>query len=54
LVSAPLLKEPLVRLLNAPDRSKPDGARDHALLLVLARTSLRVSEVRNLRASSIV
>ena len=44
----------VVRLINAPDRSKPEGARDHALLLVLARTSLRVSEVRNLRASSIV
>jgi integrase len=40
-----------VRLINAPDRSRAEGARDHALLVVLARTSLRVSEVRNLRAS---
>src|SRR5262245_52343564 len=49
-----LTPEEVVRLINAPDRSKPEGARDHALLLVLARTSLRVSEVRNLRISSIV
>jgi integrase/recombinase XerD len=49
-----LTSEEVVRLINAPDRSKPEGSRDHALLLVLARTSLRVSEVRNLRASSIV
>src|SRR5262245_35277132 len=49
-----LTPEEVVRLINAPDRSKAEGARDHALLLTLARTSLRVSEVRNLRASSIV
>jgi integrase len=49
-----LTPEEVVRLINAPDRSKAEGARDHALLLVLARTSLRVSEVRNLRVSSIV
>ncbi len=49
-----LTPEEVVRLINAPDRSRAEGARDHALLLVLARTSLRVSEVRNLRASSIV
>jgi site-specific recombinase XerD len=35
-------------------RSKPEGARDLALLMTLARTNLRVSEVRNLRVSSIV
>src|SRR5215510_8093820 len=49
-----LTHEEVTRLINAPDRSKAEGARDHALLLTLARTSLRVSEVRNLRASSIV
>src|SRR5262245_22473801 len=49
-----LTPEEVVRLINAPDRSKAEGARDHALLLTLARTSLRVSEVRNLRVSSIV
>src|SRR5215510_15924646 len=49
-----LTPEEVVRLINAPDRTKAEGARDHALLLTLARTSLRVSEVRNLRVSSIV
>jgi integrase/recombinase XerD len=49
-----LTAEEVVRLINAPDQSKASGARDHALLLTLARTSLRVSEVRNLRSSSIV
>src|SRR6266508_5429603 len=49
-----LTPEEVVRLINAPDRSKAEGARDHALLLVLARTSLRVSEVGNLRISSII
>ena len=49
-----LTPEEVRRLINAPDKSRADGARDHSLLLVLARTSLRVSEVRNLRLSSIV
>jgi site-specific recombinase XerD len=63
-----LTAEEVVRLLNAPIKARPavnnrpilgrsvtaSGARDHALLLTLARTSLRVSEVRNLRTSSIV
>jgi integrase/recombinase XerD len=49
-----LTPEEVVRLINAPDRSKAEGARDHALLLTMARTSLRVNEVRNLRVSSIV
>lgn len=49
-----LTAEEVLRLIDAPDRSKAEGARDHALLLTLARTSLRVSEVRNLRVSSLV
>lgn len=49
-----LTSEEVLRLLNAPDRSKPEGARDYTLLLTLVRTSLRVSEVRNLQVSSIV
>jgi integrase len=40
-------------LLSGPDREKPEGARDYALLLVLLRLSLRVSEVCSLRASSV-
>jgi integrase/recombinase XerD len=40
-------------LLSGPDREKPEGARDYALMLVMLRLSLRVSEVCSLRASSI-
>jgi integrase/recombinase XerD len=39
-------------LLAGPDREKPEGARDYALMLVMLRLSLRVSEVCSLRASS--
>ncbi|MGH9944401.1 MAG: tyrosine-type recombinase/integrase [Pyrinomonadaceae bacterium] len=63
LVSAPELpSEPAGRalsakevryLLSAPDREKPEGARDYALMLIMLRLSLRVSEVCSLRASSI-
>jgi integrase/recombinase XerD len=40
-------------LLSGPDREKPEGARDYALMLVMLRLSLRVSEVCSLRASSL-
>jgi site-specific recombinase XerD len=40
-------------LLSGPDREKPVGARDYALMLVMLRLSLRVSEVCSLRASSV-
>jgi integrase/recombinase XerD len=40
-------------LLSGPDREKPDGARDYALMLIMLRLSLRVSEVCSLRASSV-
>jgi site-specific recombinase XerD len=40
-------------LLSGPDREKAGGARDYALMLVMLRLSLRVSEVCSLRASSI-
>jgi integrase/recombinase XerD len=40
-------------LLCGPDREKPEGARDYALMLVMLRLSLRVSEVCSLRASSV-
>jgi len=36
-------------LLAAPDRSNRLGRRDHALLLVMIQTGLRVSELTNLR-----
>jgi integrase/recombinase XerD len=40
-------------LLSGPDRGKPEGARDYALMVVMLRLSLRVSEVCSLRASSV-
>jgi integrase/recombinase XerD len=40
-------------LLSGPDREKPEGARDYALMLVMLRLSLRVSEVCSLKASSV-
>lgn len=39
-------------LLSGPDRTKPEGARDYALMLVMLRLSLRLSEVCSLRFSS--
>jgi integrase/recombinase XerD len=40
-------------LLTGPDREKPEGARDYALMIVMLRLSMRVAEVCSLRASSI-
>jgi len=40
-------------LLSGPDREKSEGARDYALMLIMLRLSLRVSEVCSLRASSV-
>jgi integrase/recombinase XerD len=40
-------------LLSGPDRSKPEGARDYAMMLVMLRLSLRLAEVSQLRLSSI-
>ncbi len=40
-------------LLSGPDRKKAEGARDYALMLVMLRLSMRVSEVCSLRASSV-
>jgi len=40
-------------LLSGPDREKPEGARDYALMLIMLRLSLRVSELCSLRALSI-
>jgi integrase/recombinase XerD len=40
-------------LLTGPDREKPEGARDYALMLVMLRLSMRVAEVCSLKASSL-
>lgn len=39
-------------LLSGPDRSKPEGARDYAMLLLMLRLGVRVSEACSLRVSS--
>lgn len=40
-------------LLVGPDRNRPEGARDYALMLLMLRLSLRVSEVGGVRRSSV-
>ncbi len=40
-------------LLAGPDRASSSGARDYALLLVLARTGLRAAEACSIRMSSV-
>jgi integrase/recombinase XerD len=40
-------------LLAGPNRETTDGARDYAMMLLMLRTSIRVSEVCSFRASSI-
>lgn len=40
-------------LLSGPNREMSEGARDYALLLLMLRTSLRVSEACNLRLSQV-
>ena len=48
-----LMSEEVRKVLAGPDRSKPEGARDYALLLVMLRMGMRVSEVCSLKASNI-
>jgi integrase/recombinase XerD len=40
-------------LLSGPDKSKPEGARDYAMILIMLRLSLRLAEVSALRVSAI-
>jgi integrase/recombinase XerD len=40
-------------ILAGPDRAKPEGARDYALMLLMLRLALRVSEVGKIKQSSI-
>ena len=52
--SVPYLEKPEIdALLAAPDRSTPQGARDHALLLFLYNTGARVSEATTLRIGDV-
>ncbi|MGH8710440.1 MAG: tyrosine-type recombinase/integrase [Burkholderiales bacterium] len=46
-----LSAEEVRRLLLAPDRTKPAGARDYTLMLLMLRTSIRVGEACALKLS---
>jgi integrase/recombinase XerD len=48
-----LTSKEVSHLLAGPDRQIALGARDYAILLLMLRTSLRVSEVCSLKASSV-
>ncbi|MFP5261771.1 MAG: tyrosine-type recombinase/integrase [Blastocatellia bacterium] len=48
-----LTSKEVSHLLAGPDRRTPEGARDYAILLLMLRTSLRVSEACSLRSSSV-
>jgi site-specific recombinase XerD len=42
-------REDVIKLLNIVDRSDPKGKRDYAILLIVVRLGLRVSDIRNMR-----
>jgi site-specific recombinase XerD len=46
-------KTDIQKLLGAVDREDPKGKRDYAMLLVAIRLGLRISDIRNLKQSSI-
>jgi site-specific recombinase XerD len=43
----------IAAILDAPDRTTPDGRRDHALVLTLFNTGARVQEILDLRPSDL-
>ncbi|KGP76763.1 hypothetical protein JT05_02990 [Desulfosporosinus sp. Tol-M] len=45
--------EDVKKLLGAVDRADPKGKRDYAILLIVVRLGLRVSDLRGLRLSSL-
>jgi integrase/recombinase XerD len=48
-----LNREQIEQLVSAPDRSKPSGVRDHAMLELLYATGIRVTELIQLRSSAV-
>jgi site-specific recombinase XerD len=48
-----LMPKEVRHLLSGPDRSKAEGARDYAMMLVMLRLSLRLAEVSALQVSAI-
>jgi len=49
-----LITQEVKHLLVGPDRSTPEGARDYALMLLMLRLAVRVSEVGKVKKSDIV
>lgn len=48
-----LTSEEVCKVLAGPDRRKPEGARDYALLLGMLRLGIHVSEIYSLKASDL-
>lgn len=48
-----LLREELLKLFDAPNRSEPAGRRDYAILITLAYTGLRLQELVGLNTTDI-
>ena len=46
-------KGDILKLLNAIDREDPKGKRDYALILMIVRLGLRVSDIRSMKLSSL-
>ena len=52
-VPATWTREEVTRLLAAVDRGNPCGKRDYAILLLIVRLGLRISDVKNLQFSNL-
>lgn len=46
-------KEDVKKLLNAIDREDPKGKRDYAIILMIVRLGLRISDIRSMKLSSL-
>jgi site-specific recombinase XerD len=46
-------KGDVIKLLNVIDREDPKGKRDYAILLMIARLGLRISDIRSMKLSSL-
>src|SRR5665648_221259 len=46
-------KEDVMKLLNAIDREDPKGKRDYAVILMIIRLGLRISDIRSMKLSSL-
>lgn len=44
-------KEDVIKLLGAIDREDPKGKRDYAIILMIVRLGLRISDIRNMKLS---